>query len=394
MDSFAAKQNPPIKMNYAAAQEHVPRAERNNRVVQERVRANYYQLPYDTLTKILVKYLVSESTRKLNFVLAKHGLLKHYSPRIILHQKNIDFDCHCTNVLGECVQTHEDEQIKNNNKPRALDCLYLRPTANHQGGHELLHLQTNRVITRQRITRVPITPSVIKQVRAIAHMEDMPKGIKIKNRNNNILFDSSLTAGVDYDEAQFDEEINDKDYLLDESTEIENEDQLTDDMDEMDDNELGDILEQQYVLNNQEETEEGNIEEGEIEEDQIEEDEIEEDNIDEEYDDDEDEEEYIDENTENEPRIDGIQETTGVRRTAREIKVPERLGDYRVHLHSEKKQPTPNETVLATIMCHLIGRTKMISKNKFYQMIHTYSLNKGMKAFGTRAKQAAHKEMS
>ena len=51
---------------------------------------------------------------------------------------------------------------------------------------------------------MPITPSVIKQVRAIAHMEDMPKGIKIKDRNNNILFDSSLTVGMDYDEAQFD----------------------------------------------------------------------------------------------------------------------------------------------------------------------------------------------
>ena len=38
MDGFAAKQDPPIKMNYINAQEHVPRAERNNRSIQERVR--------------------------------------------------------------------------------------------------------------------------------------------------------------------------------------------------------------------------------------------------------------------------------------------------------------------------------------------------------------------
>ena len=49
MDSFATKQDPPIKMNYYSANEHVSRSERNNRVIKERVRANYYQLPYDDL---------------------------------------------------------------------------------------------------------------------------------------------------------------------------------------------------------------------------------------------------------------------------------------------------------------------------------------------------------
>jgi hypothetical protein len=36
MDPLSARQDPPITMNYAAAQEHVPRAERNNRVIQEK----------------------------------------------------------------------------------------------------------------------------------------------------------------------------------------------------------------------------------------------------------------------------------------------------------------------------------------------------------------------
>jgi hypothetical protein len=39
MDPLSARQDLPITMNYAATQEHVPRAERNNRVIQERVRA-------------------------------------------------------------------------------------------------------------------------------------------------------------------------------------------------------------------------------------------------------------------------------------------------------------------------------------------------------------------
>ena len=49
-------------------------------------------------------------------------------------------------MLGEYVQAHDDEQIKNNNKPRALDCLYLRPTGNHQGGHELLTIRLAPIV--------------------------------------------------------------------------------------------------------------------------------------------------------------------------------------------------------------------------------------------------------
>ena len=148
LDSFAAKQTSVIKMNYDNTQKHVPRAERNNHKIQERVWLNYYQLPYTHLPRILVKYMVSEAPKKLNYVPAKHGVSKHHILRMILHKENLDFDRHCKYVLGDCVQTYEDENVTNNNAVRSLDCLYSRPTVNHQGRHELLHLQKIRVITR------------------------------------------------------------------------------------------------------------------------------------------------------------------------------------------------------------------------------------------------------
>jgi hypothetical protein len=46
MDPIAASQNPPITMHYAAAQQHMPEAERNNRVIKEQFRAVYHRLPY------------------------------------------------------------------------------------------------------------------------------------------------------------------------------------------------------------------------------------------------------------------------------------------------------------------------------------------------------------
>ena len=86
MDKYSAKQNPQIAMNYAAAKEHVPRAERENRTIKERVLATYHAFPYRHLPRTLVKYLVSEETKKLNFFSNKNGVSKHYSPRMIIHQ--------------------------------------------------------------------------------------------------------------------------------------------------------------------------------------------------------------------------------------------------------------------------------------------------------------------
>lgn len=137
---------------------------------------------------------------------------------MILHKEHLDFKKHCKCVLGEYVQAASDEGKKNNNKPRTFDCLYLRPTANHQGGYELLHLPTNRVITRHNIPSVTITPLVIKQVHEIAKQENMPAGLKIRNRTNALMFDASWTVGVDYDKELFEEQVEDADYESNESS--------------------------------------------------------------------------------------------------------------------------------------------------------------------------------
>ena len=191
MTSFARKHSRQITMNYTSAKEHVPRAERNNRTIQERIRATYHRLPYDHLPRIMVKYLVSEAARKLNFFPAKHGVSKHYSPRMILHQENLDYAKHGLYTFGEYVLGHNEPTPLNTQKARALDCIYLRPTSNMQEGHELYRLHTNSVITRRKCTPMPLTPSIIKQVHTLAAIDNMPKGIKIQNRTGITIFDSS-----------------------------------------------------------------------------------------------------------------------------------------------------------------------------------------------------------
>ena len=77
-------------MNFAAVQEHVPEAERNNCVIKAHVQATFHHLPYDHVPMKLVLIMVMEAAKKLNFFPAKQGVSKYYSPRIILHQHSLD----------------------------------------------------------------------------------------------------------------------------------------------------------------------------------------------------------------------------------------------------------------------------------------------------------------
>ena len=114
--------------------------------------------------------------------------------RMILHKEGLDLNRHCKIVTREYVQAHDEPQFKNNNAPRSLDCIYLRPITSHQSGYEVLHLQTNRIINRLTLTPTTIIPSIMTQVYAISKADKVPDGLKIENKSNLILFDSSLIA--------------------------------------------------------------------------------------------------------------------------------------------------------------------------------------------------------
>ena len=145
-----------------------------------------------------------ESAKKLNFFPPKGGVSKHYSPRVILHHEELDYNKHCKYTFGEYVQACQDEIPKNKNQPRTLDCIYLRPNAHsQQGGHELLHIPTGKIITRSKISAIPMTQAVIDAVHKLADLDGAPKGLKIVGRNQTILWDSAWSAGVDYDPTTF-----------------------------------------------------------------------------------------------------------------------------------------------------------------------------------------------
>jgi hypothetical protein len=125
-----------------------------------------------------------------------------------LHQETLDLNKHCSVRFGAYVQAYNEPNFKNSQQPRAIDCIYLRYIENIQGRHHLLDLNTGYTIKRRSITQVPITNNIIGVVHKLANADGIKEGLKITNKSNIILYDSSWIAGVDYVDNEYDEERN------------------------------------------------------------------------------------------------------------------------------------------------------------------------------------------
>jgi hypothetical protein len=92
-----------------------------------------------------------ESAKKLNFFPNKYGVSKVFSPRMIMHHESLDYERHCKYQIDEFIQAHEEPNHTNTNAPRSLDCIYLRPMDNAQGGHELYYISRQTELSREGI---------------------------------------------------------------------------------------------------------------------------------------------------------------------------------------------------------------------------------------------------
>jgi hypothetical protein len=366
-----------IGMNFANPQEHVPEAERNNRVIKERVRATYHRLPYKQITKTMTKILVMDSAKKLNFFPAKNGISEYFSPRMLLHQRNLDYTKNCKFTFGTYVQAHDEPSPTNDLSARTLDCIYLRYRESHQGGHELLHLPTNKIIIRRNITPLPITREIVDQVSAIANSEGMPSGLKIVSKTDAILYDSAWIAGVDINNDDNDDDDNDDD-------EINNDNAIQDD--EMHPDDIAGLAptgRQQDNLQQQVNDEEI----GEAHQDQVEDQAVDDDEIEIVFETDEEatEEEDPEEEDEPEPEFDRLIRTRSGR-VSRPVHKYVTSHQGQVHLNTQAADSIEYSIETAKVIALTIDAMN-------HQFAQTYSLTKGIKTFGEKGRQAAHEEM-
>lgn len=397
-----------VRMNYANPQEHVPEAERNNRVIKERFRANFHRLPYQKIPNIMVKILTMECAKKLNFFPPKGGISPYYSPRMILHQQSLDYNKHCLIPFGSYVQAHHEPDIKNTQHPRTLDCIYLRYVDNDQGGHNLLDIRTGHTIKRRTVTIIPITKNVIELVHNMAENDNMRDGLKIETKSGTILYDSSWIVGVDYDD--------DDDFIDGEEIENPNDNEIENqNFDAIDANEVADLIEENIQQNNINEANNENIQQNNINEENNE-NEVDEYNNDNnnDYDDTNpsENENEIEIETENNDELNieeeydeelynyDIIQSTQTTRSGRATKAPERLGFLQHHIftqgHKETEYTFESSKIIAKTIHYLNNIMHTCKHNSFYKFhnfVVTYSLKKGLKEFGKKGYDAAFGEV-
>ena len=238
----------------------------------------------------------------------------------------------------------------------------MRPVSNSQGGHELWHLTTNSVLVRRRITSIPITQGVINMVHMLAESDKMPSGLKLVSRHNVVLYDSTWIAGVHNNNNNNDKNYDDEEEENYDDDEYEEESES--DMDEIDPNELGDLLEDtnnmlthekdqenhnQQMISSSESTEEEDQQESEEEFDQEQE----------EYQ----EEENTQEDQQSTTTPSEVQAT--ITRSGRVSRMPVRYQHLQAKSENTEEYTIDNARVLANTICHAN-----------YTFIQTYSLTR------------------
>ena len=377
----------------------------------------------------MVKYLVINATKQLNYFPARHGVSHYYSPHMIVHQTGLDYHKHCHYAFGTYVQASNEPHPTNTNAPRTLDCIYLGYTTNLQGGYECLHLPTNRVITRSKVTPLPITPGVILAVTAIARRENMPEGLKLNNRYGITLYDLTWRAGVEFQDENYendnesntdsdnesdtdsDDDDNDNDDEDDEDDEDNNEtnENMNDDYDRMNENyEDLDVLEgvQEWnaPIQQQQQQQQRQQQQQQQQPEQQDDIQIGQDVMDPPTLIEQNEEENDDPMEEVQQAIQPEQQHQANRtRSGREVQPPSRFGDYHMHLQTEdhpesrtREYTTEEGKVIATIMQYFefLNNDTSTTKAKAKQFVQTYSLKTGLKKFGKKDKESSMKEMT
>jgi hypothetical protein len=208
--------------NIAAAQEHIPVVKRSIRVVNERRWATFHGNPFRSLPRILMKSVVQEYTRKLNFFPVRGGISDVYSPRTILHEVNLSFE-QCRVPQLSYVLAHDEPNPTNSTQARAIDGIYMRTLSSAQGGHEVFNVSTGEVIQQRNVTVVPITDEVIKAVEAWAKKDSM-EAFKIENKHGIILYDSMI-AGVGEDDQDQENQENQEEEEAEEAQEEESQEE-------------------------------------------------------------------------------------------------------------------------------------------------------------------------
>ena len=196
------------KMNCANAQDHVPRAERNNRTTKDSFRTAFQRTGCKAMPVVMIRALGELCARRLNWFPAKQGMSEYCSPSVIMGEPATDCNKHCKHSFGDCVQATTENDPSNAPAERTIDAVCLSPNDNKQGGHRVMNLNTGKVVARTTCAAVPLAKAVRDKVEQMAKAQGITT-IKFANKKGVELPNADWIAGVDYELEDNDNNEND-----------------------------------------------------------------------------------------------------------------------------------------------------------------------------------------
>jgi Reverse transcriptase (RNA-dependent DNA polymerase) len=178
-----------VQLNLTSANEHVPRIERQIRVIKERVRATRHTLPFKVIPLLMLVDLVYTTTLWINAFPPKGGVSTNLSPRSIMTGIQFDFKKHCQLQFGSYVQAHEEPSPTNTQAARTVGAICLGPTGNLQGSYKFLNLRTGKRITRRSWTHLPMPQEVIDRVNELGKAQGQPELLSFFDRKGRMIGD-------------------------------------------------------------------------------------------------------------------------------------------------------------------------------------------------------------
>ena len=141
------------QINTTAANKHVPKIERRNRVTKERFHAALNCAPYfKKLPNIMIIEITRQNVLWLNAFPVKASISKGISPRVMMTGIPIDYKKHCRWPLLAFVHMHKLSD--STDKPGTIGAIYLGPTGNKKGTYTFLSLATERHIYIMKWTKL------------------------------------------------------------------------------------------------------------------------------------------------------------------------------------------------------------------------------------------------
>ena len=174
-----------VAVEVCGAGDHVERAEVKNKLVKERYRSCFSDLPYE-LPATLVKDLVFYTVKRINLQPGPHS--EGVSPIVKFTGRKINFNKEMAMKFGDYAEVR-DPAVQSNDAEamRTESAIALWPTGNLHGSWRFFNLKTCRYVTRSQWKKLPTTQLIVDRMNQICSDE-----LSGRLKKNNIAVDEPL----------------------------------------------------------------------------------------------------------------------------------------------------------------------------------------------------------